>query len=90
LSRGGVAGVNWVHCLTVWITVVYRIENMTLAGVEKEYRRAKVNVGSNDAVVGRHLESAIVFHRNFWIVLIALHHVSHRHQLRINIATRVK
>ena len=48
------------------------------------YRWSKVDVGSNDTIVGRHLQSTIVLHRHFRVTLVALHHVSHRHQLCID------
>ena len=47
-----------------------------------DYRCAEVDVGSDDAVVDWHLSSTVVLHRNFGIVLIALHHVPHCHQLQ--------
>lgn len=52
--------------------------------VIRTYRRSKVYIGSNDAIVGRHLQATVVFHRHFRVVFIALHHVSHRHHLSVD------
>ena len=51
------------------------------------YRALKVDVRSDRSEVERHGWAAVVLHWNLWIVLVTLHDVPHRHQLKRGLRT---